>query len=205
MDGTGKVETHLARCVLAAVILFVGVALSLQALRSDLDWKQATLSLYLLDRYGGWLKAAYFVLAAALVLLGIGYYRALRPEARSAAPLLLFAVASVGLMVTAVERSWRAPQAFTLENYVHGVAAMTTFLCVTTGMLLQSWRLRIDPAWRPRFAAAFTLAALSFAGLWLHVLVTDLPRGVSQKVVIALILGWLLMASLWLSRPRPAH
>src|SRR5689334_22676257 len=110
MDGSNKVQVRLAWCVLAAVCLFAVVAVSLQALRTDLDWRQATLSLYLLDRYGGLLRSAYFVLAAALVLLGIGYYRALRPESRSAAPLLLFVIASVGLVVTAVERSWRAPQ-----------------------------------------------------------------------------------------------
>jgi hypothetical protein len=47
---------------------------------------------------------------------------------------------------------------------------------------------------------AFTLAAVCFAMLWVHVLWREAPRGLTQKVVIVLILGWLALASTWLRR-----
>ena len=51
----------------------------------------------------------------------------------------------------------------------------------------------------PRFVAGITLA---FAGLWLHALWKALPRGGSQKVVIALYLAWLGLAG-WHLRRAP--
>ena len=78
------------------------VCLLAQWLRPDLDWRHAPLSNYLKGHYGGWVRGAYYVLSMALVLLGAGLYGALRPHARSAAPLLLLVVAGVGLWATAI-------------------------------------------------------------------------------------------------------
>jgi len=60
---------------------------------------------------------------------------------------------------------------------VHQVAAATTFVCVTTAMLLQSWRIGLDPAWRGMFLAASLLAALAFVDLWTCALFDFFPRG----------------------------
>lgn len=87
-----------------------------------------------------------------------------------------------------------------LRALVHGIAAMTTFLCVTVAMLLQAWCLRGDPRWRASFGFAFGLALVAFAALWIHALVHALPRGLAQKSVIALILLWLGWAALALRR-----
>ena len=40
-------------------------------MRVDLDWVRNTLSAYLTGPHGAWLKAAYFLLSCALVLLGL--------------------------------------------------------------------------------------------------------------------------------------
>ncbi|KRE89399.1 hypothetical protein ASG87_03400 [Frateuria sp. Soil773] len=188
----------------AGIVLFALACGAVQFLRPDLDWLRAPLSFYLLGRCGAVVQSVYVALAAALVLLGTGYYRALPRTARSAAPLLLFAVGAVALCVTAFEHS-NLPQGVpTLEGYVHGVAAQTAFLCTGTAMLLQAWRLRADPRWRPRFAFAFGYAALCFAALWVQAGWHGAPRGLTQKLLIALILGWLLLAARWLRRGPPA-
>lgn len=179
---------------------FVLVAVAVQFLRTDLDWRHAPLSFYLLSDYGATLQVAYFSLALALAALGAGYYGALQRQARSAAPVLLFVVAAVALCVTAIEPSNLPQRAPTLDGFVHGVAASTAFLCVTVAMLLQSWRLRGDPRWRSRFVFGFGYAALCFAALWLQVAWRDVPRGLTQKVLIALIIGWLWLAARWLQR-----
>lgn len=185
---------------LTGIAAFASAAIATQFLRTDLDWLQAPLSFYLLGAYGPWLKAAYLALGAALIALGIGYYRALTPAARSAAPTLLFCIGGIALAVTAIARSWTPGDPPALEHVIHGIAAITAFLCTTTAMLLQSWRLRGDPAWRHRFAPAFALAAIAFLALWTHALWRDAPRGLTQKVVIVLILVWLGMAATWLRR-----
>jgi len=194
----------LGNIALAGLLVFSIVAVAVQVLRSDLDWMDAPLSFYLLDAYGHWLQAAYIVLASALAALGAGYYLALRDERRSAAPWLLFVCAGIGLCATALAHSNLPGRAPTLEGFVHGIAAQTAFLCVSVAMLLQSWWLRANPRWRPRFAPAFALALACFAGIWVDALWHGMPRGLEQRLVIALILAWLLLAANWLRRQRAA-
>ncbi|MCF7220706.1 DUF998 domain-containing protein [Marilutibacter chinensis] len=186
---------RLGTLALGGVLAFALVCTVAQFVRTDLDWLRTPLSFYLLDPYGLWVQTAYFALALSLVSLGVGWYVELRPQARSAAPMLLFACAGLALAVTALAETGRHGQPVTLETLVHGLAAQAAFLCVTTAMLLQAWRLRRDPRWRRCFAAAFVLAALAFVGLWVHALWRDAPRGLTQKVEIAMILIWLGVAA----------
>lgn len=189
---------RLGNIALGAVALFALVCAAAQVLREDLDWLRAPLSFYLLGEYGIWVKSAYFALGTGLVLLGLGYYRALIPAARSGAPLLLFVSAGLALGVTAVADSDTVPGAYSLEAWIHGFAANTAFLCVTVAMMLQAVRLRGDAVWRHRFTVAFVLAVACFIAMWVHALWRDAPRGLTQKIVIALILAWLWMAAAWL-------
>ncbi len=194
------------------VIALIGVAVfavlcgAAQFLRTDYNPLGMPLSFYVIGPYGGMVEAAFYVLAPGLAALGIGWYRALAPHARSAAPLLLFVVAGIALCVTAAEFTDVPGHPPTLHGHIHVIAAGVTFICVTVAMLLQSWRLRFDPRWRDRFRSAFVLAAITFVALWVYALVKPVPRGVGEKVVIALILLWLWRAAWWLLRgPLAAH
>jgi len=181
----------LGSAALAGVIVFACVCLAAQFLRTDLRWTRAPLSFYLVGPGGHVVQAAYLVLAAGLAALGAGMYRNLPPFARSAAPLVLFVVAGVALAVTALAKTNLPGMPVHLHGFVHLLAAATTFICVTTAMLLQSWRMRLDPAWRCMFLAASLLAASAFVDLGTYALLDFLPRGLMQKGVIALILLWL--------------
>lgn len=183
---------------LVGVLTFMAVAVIVQWQRSDMNWIDAPLSFYLIGRGGHWLQAAYFVLGASLGLLGWGYYVVLPNAARSASPGLLFACAGISLCVTALAHSNLPGRAPTLEGWLHGTAAQTTFLCVTVATMLQSWRLRGAAGWQPRFAPAFALALAGFIALWIDALWHGMPRGLEQRIVIVLILAWLLLAARWL-------
>lgn len=184
---------------LAGVAAFALVCGAVQVLRTNLSWSAAPLSYYLTGAYGDGVIASYLALSVALAAIGLGFRRALRGRARSAAPLLLFLVAAFALALTALSEKAKAFDAGGGWALVHLLAAQTTFLCVTVAMLLQSWRWRGDALWRRYSARGLALAALAFAALWLHALVRGLPRGTSQKAVIVLILAWLAWASfrLW--------
>jgi hypothetical protein len=196
-------DAGVRRCglvALAGILAFALAAVATQGLRADLDWLDAPLSFYLVGPWGGLLQASYAAMAIALVALGGGYYRVLPPGARSAAPWLLFTAAGVALAVTALAHGNLPGRAPTLEGFVHGTAAQASFLCVTVAMLLQSWRFRGGVGWRARFRGAFTLAAASFVAMWVDALWHGMPRGLEQKLVIALIVSWLLRAAWWLRR-----
>jgi len=184
--------------VALAVVAFASVALVLHWLRVDLDWYRNPLSAYLSGPYAAWLKAAYVLLSCAMVLLGLAYHCAVATAARSRVPALLFALAGLALIVTAFAKTPLRGHGSRLEGYVHQVAAAITFLSVTSAMLIQSWRLRRDAAWRRHFVAAFSLAVACFVGMWTYFLWRDAPRGLSQKLLIAGILTWLELAAWWL-------
>ena len=182
------------------VAAFIIVCSAAQFLRTDLDWIAAPLSFYLIGAGGAVVKAAYVALSLALFAIGIAFHRALVPTARRALPMVLFGVSAIALTVTALSEVPSGEDPAGLHAFVHGIAAMTTFLCVTVAMLLQSSCLRVDARWRAAFAFAFGLASAAFVALWSYALVHSLPRGLAQKTVIALILVWLAWAALALRR-----
>jgi len=183
----------------AGVAVFAGVCLGVQVLRTDLDWAAAPLSYYLTGDYGAVVQAAYVALSVALAALGAGFYRG-SAAARSAAPLLLFVAAAAALTVTAASEAAKAQGQREFWAFVHGLAAQTTFLCVTVAMILQALRLRLDRRWRACFVPMLVLAFAAFAALWVHALTHALPRGLSQKAVVVLILFWLGWAAIALRR-----
>ena len=174
----------------AGLGLFVALAIGIHLLRPDLHWWDAQMSRYLLPPHGGWLQLGYCALAVAIVAIAFALQAALSPQARSSAPALLFVAGAVSLAVTAFAPMDVDGAAPSLIGWVHGVSAQAAFLCVTVAMLLQSTWLRRDPRWRARMPMVLALAVAAFAALWALVLVRDLPRGVSQKAVIAIIALW---------------
>lgn len=197
---SGRAVSFCGIAALGAILLFASAALVLQFTREDLDWIRTPLSFYLIGPHGVWLQAAYCLLGIALVLLPLGLYFAFVPQARSSAPVLLFVMAAVALAVTAFAHTNVPGLAPTFEGWVHGTAAQGAFLWVTTAMVLQAWRFRGDPVWRSRFRPAFGLAIASFAAVWILSLWRSAPRGLTQKLVIAMIVWWLVMVAIWLWR-----
>ncbi len=196
-----------ALTTLMALGLFIATALWTQWARDDLDWVQATLSLYLHGPWGLALRTAYCLLALAIMLLAVSLHANSRSPRRSAAAPLLFWVAALGLMGVAIGDSWLPERAPLLAPLVHGLSANTAFLCVSVAMLLQSWYLRADPRWRGWAGPAWWWAWLCFVLLWLHVLWRGPPRGAGQKLVIAVVLVWLVSVAwqLWRQARRDAR
>jgi hypothetical protein len=179
---------------------FLAVAVVLQYLRTDHDWIATPLSFYLIGPHSGWLIAAYFALAAALLLVGLGFHLDLTPEARSRPALLLFGVSALSVCIVALAHTdLPGSTGLTPEGRLHNAAAILAFVSASLGMLLQAWWLRYDVRWRPRHHPALAWAVLAFAALWVYALLPWLPRGAMQKSVILLIVLWLLMAGRWLT------
>ena len=186
----------LVLAVVLALLAFSLIAIALQFARDDLDWVRATLSLYLHGPYGLLLRVAYCLLAMAIAALGVMLYRQAGGPARRGLPAALFVVAGLALATVAIGDSWLPQHAPLLAPLLHGLAAQTAFLCVTVAMLLQAWCFGRDPRWQHLQRLAWWWAWLAFAGLWLHVLWRDSPRGLGQKLVIATVVGWLLFVAL---------
>lgn len=185
-------------------LAFLTIALGLQFLRTDLHWPSATLSQYLVGPYGLLLRSMYCVLALAIMGLAVGLYVGLQRSARSAAPLLLLCVGALALSGVAIGDSWLPQIDPDFHLWFHHVCAITAFLCVTTGMVLQAWRFRLDVRWRGRFAVAMAWSLACYALLWLHALWPPAGQGWVQKALIAMIVGAMALAGGWLWRSMRA-
>ncbi|KAF1015974.1 MAG: hypothetical protein GAK31_01458 [Stenotrophomonas maltophilia] len=209
MTVTVSAATALSRAAaglaIAALLLFMALALATQFVRTDLDWVQATLSLYLHGPWGLALRTAYCLLALAIAVLGLALYRSSHGPRRSAAAPLLFVLSALGLATVAIGDSWLPQWTPLLAPFIHGLAANTAFLCASTGMLLQAWYLRREPGWAGLAGQLWGWAWLAFVLLWLHVLWRGPPRGAGQKLVIVVIAGWLLCLAwgLWRRSQQP--
>lgn len=187
------------RIAAASLGLFVLAGCALHLLRPDLDPVASQMSLYLIGAWGPLLQIAYVALGVGMVALGWGLRAAHVQLARSSAALLLFALAGTSLSITAyawmdlpgVDRS--------MEGLIHGVSAQGAFLFATTGMVVQALNFLRDPAWRRTARWALPWALLCFASVWILAAWREAPRGLAQKTVIVLILGWMLcvLRALW--------
>ena len=180
----------LALVALAAVLCFAATALSVHGLRPELAWVDAQMSVYLVGPWAGMLRAGYVALAIGILTLGIGLYREPPHPRRSAAPLLMFAVAAASLVVTAFAPMRFPDEEQRLVHLVHGTSAQAAFLCATTGMSLQAWRLRQAHDWQRIAPVLLGWALACFTGVWVLALFRDLPRGLSQKALVAAIVLW---------------
>lgn len=194
MRSPDRVARALAGFALAAVVAFALACGAVQFLRSDLDPWRAPLSFYLVSDYGALVRGVYYALAAGLVAFGVAAYRTSQPARRSAVPLLLFAIAGIALVPVAASEPLavgvgaQAAQA----RFVHGIAAQTTFLCVTVAMVLQSLWWGHDAAFARRRVGRLWLALTALGMLAVSAFArTDGFGGLKQKILIALILAWL--------------
>lgn len=188
-----------ARVALAGLAAFVLAALLLHARRDDLDWIDAQMSRYLIGAWGPLLQAAYVALSTGMVALAFGLRRALAPAARSAAPLLLFVPGGIALSTTAYAWMDLPGVDGSLEGFVHGITAQAAFLLAPSAMVVQALGLRRDPGWRAAARWLLPWALACFAAVWVLALWPGLPRGLAQKAVIALLVGWLAAAALLLA------
>ena len=193
----------LGAVALLGVAAFAGACTAAQILRPDYNWLAVPLSFYVIGPYGSMVEVGYFALAPGLAALGIAWYLALDLEVRSIPPVVLFILSAAALGVTATEITDVPGGPHTLHGHIHVLAAVITFLSVTVAILLQSWCLRGHRRWCKDFPFAFVLAVIAFVALWADALIKVIPRGLGEKVVIALILLWL-WRSAWRLMTRSA-
>lgn len=175
----------------AAIAAFLLAAVAVHGLRPELDGVHAQMSVYLIGPWGWLLQAGYIALAVGITLLAADLYRLPPANHRSAAPLLLFAIGATSLVVTALAPMRFPEEDLRLVHLVHGTSAQAAFLCTTAAMVLQALRLRHAPEWRRLVPMLLAGALACFAGVWVLALAGDLPRGLSQKLLVAGIVGWL--------------
>lgn len=177
--------------ILVGLLVFLFTAITVQALHPGYDWVHAPLSFYLSGPHGLWLQLAYVALALAIALQSVRIWLRERRALADTLALLLFCAGAVGLVVTALYPGGSPAGAVPpFEHRLHLLSALSAFGLTGLAMLLRG---ALD--WRAGRRVLLPLAMLAFVCLLLHVGIRELPRGASQKAVIALYLLWLCIHS----------
>ena len=203
MPAVDRTATFRPWLAVAGLAWFVVAAVALHLLRPELDPVHSQMSLYLVGAWGWLLRAAYVALSVAMVVLAWDLRQGTAACARSSAPLLMFGLGAICLSTTAYAWMDMPGVDASLEGLVHRITAQGAFLFATTGIVLQAMRLRHDPRWHRHRRWLLPWALACFAGIWLLALWRELPRGLAQKAVIGLIVGWLAAVAITRLRPFP--
>lgn len=184
--------------VIGSLACFILALTALHWLRPDVDPLARVTSEYAVGPNGFLMTSAYFALALALAALGAGLARSLPAPARgSAGVLLLFLAAAATAVAGVFPVDVDAPTPVTGAGWVHRIAAIFAFVSMTLAPLVLARKLRKHPDWRGvarlgRFVGATGL--LGFLSIQLVLLERGLA-GAAQRVVLALVIGWMLVAA----------
>lgn len=180
-----------ARLTLIAVIAFAVVCGGAQFWRTDLNPMAVPLSTYLTGPGGFYVRTVYDVMGLALLAFAVGSYGATSAPQRSVLASWLFAAPGLLLPVVAATELFKGSTYENLAALIHGLAAQATFLTLSFGMLLLSSRWRRDSRLNASRHIGWVLAWLATFVMWLQAFLPELPHGLMQKLLIALILLWL--------------
>jgi hypothetical protein len=201
---SARANHHVALFSLLSLAFFVLTAGVLQAVRSELDPLQHTLSHYLVGPGGRWLCAAYVLQGAAIMLLGLRLARQ-APGAHASfgwLPALLFVFCGLGLAGVAIVDLLLPSCDPAAPGWYHHMFATVAIGGALCGQLVQSMRFVHSPGWLAASRPAAALAALSVLLVVMHLSLPGWPRGLGQKLLILSILAWLALASTALLQRR---
>jgi hypothetical protein len=177
---------------------------ALHFLRPDLDPVSRMTSEYANGPYGFVMTSAFFSMVLASAALILALYRGAPRHALSLTGLVFLGLWAVGVTVAMVFPIDPGGVPVTLAGTIHQTAGPPTFLCVTAGVALISWRLGRDERWRGLQRTLLVLAAviaLGFVATAYTFFTGGEVAGLMQRIVLAAVVTWMVLVA---SRLRPA-
>jgi len=162
----------------------------------------------------GWIQAVnFFVYACLLAIFASGLHRAIRPARAGAVGPALLGVTAAGATLAGLS-PWQRVDGVLVEPPVHVAGAVMHFLGLSLALLVISFRLSQDPAWRSLAGYTRVTGAVLLA-LFVAFAVAVLPddarwhpwAGLVQRVIVAIWMSWIMVAAsrLWrVARPTRA-
>lgn len=195
---TRKQVAGIATVSIAAVAYFAMIIVALHFLRPDLNPLSHPTSAYAVGPYGFLMTSAFFSMSMASLALVIGLYQGVPQLARSRIGLGLLGVWSVGVLIAMIFPIdlEGAPQ--TISGTIHQTSGPLTFLSLTAGMFLVSWRFKQDEKWRPFYRTALILSLVMLAayiGTFLSFITGSGLLGLAQRIALATAVTWMILTA----------
>ena len=194
----------IAVVVLAGIVYWWAVFLSMHILESEFSPIEAPGSAYVLGPYGAWMTTTYFVLAGVLLSSGLGLTTNLAMTILTRLAGLAFLIAAVGAVLAGTFPMDFPLPPRTLSGRLHALGGLLALFSWVIGTALFSLSMRRDQRW-VRFSRA--LFAVSVLGIGVAaVLPISAHLGVAGgvvRVLLTLLFTWLTVAVVHLMLARP--
>jgi hypothetical membrane protein len=200
-ENVGQVSrSNSAALATAAICCFAYSALALlllHFLRPDYAPATNFISNYAVGRYG-WIMTTWFLaMSCGLLTLALGLYRNDLRSIAARLGLLLFVVASIGLVVSAIYPTDAPGSPSTRSGDIHDMSFLVNVgsLCIATILLSASFGNHL--AWRSYRRTAWTLTALILLGFAVQFLTLHkgMPYGLANRFFVLVLFVWLFAVS----------
>lgn len=208
-ENVGKVSRSTSGSLAtAAIVCFaysVIALLILHFLRPDYAPATNFISNYAVGRYG-WIMTTWFLaMSCGLLALAIGlYYSGLRSIAARLG-LFLLAIASIGLVVSAIFPTDVPGAPSTRSGDIHDMSFLVNVGSIFIATVLLSVGFADHPAWRSYRRTAWMLTALILVGFAVQFLTLHkgMPYGLANRFFVVVLFAWLFAASFRLRASSP--
>jgi hypothetical protein len=197
---TTKHVAVFASVTIAGALYFALAILVLHFLRPDLNPISQPTSAYAVGSYSYLLMtSAFFSMSVASFALVVALYQGVPQPARSRLGLALLTGWAVGVFIAMIfpMDADGAPQ--TISGTIHQTAGPLTFLTLTLGMILLSWRFRQDAKWLPLYRTALVLSLVmlvAFLATFIGFVTGAGFMGLTQRIALATAVTWMLLIAI---------
>ncbi len=191
--------------VIAAVLYWSCVALTMHVLEPEFNPIRAPMSAYVLGAYGGWMTTTYLALCAALLSVGFGLATTLPRTGLTRTACLLFLIAATGALLAGLFPMDFPGPPRTFSGRLHALGGSLAFPTWVLGVFLFSVGFRREPQWRRVSVVSWLLAVGTIVVFLLGILSLLILgfAGYAQRLLVALLFVWMIVVGLHLSRfPR---
>lgn len=193
---------NLGLIVIASVGYSVLVLFAMHLLQPELSPLRVPMSAYVLGAYGPLMTINYFVLCVGWLAVSYGLVTNLPPTRRTKVAFAVSLIASAGFLIAGIFPMDYPPPLRTSSGRLHALGGILTFPAMALAVGLFSLSIRRDVAWRTVSVAASALSAGIIAAYVLMVfsiLVLGFG-GYAQRLLMALLFGWMIVVGLHLTR-----
>jgi hypothetical membrane protein len=199
---TDRVTARLAEAALACFAIFAaGVAL-MHFLRPDYDVSSHMISEYAVGPWGGVMTTAIVGASLGCLMLALGLARSRPGSIAGWLAAALFAVASIGLAVTAVYPIDLPGAPPTSAGYIHEMSFLVNIASIVLAAMLTAVVAFQDARWRTHRVPAVVLALLLVVAIAVQFrsLHRGLPYGIPNRFVVLVMTTWFVVTAIRLRR-----
>ena len=191
--------------VIVVVLYWTSVALAMHILEPEFNPIRVPMSAYVLGAYGAWMTTTYFAWCAALLGVCVGLARTLPRSRLTGFAFSLFLIASAAVILAGLFPMDFPPPVRTLSGRLHIIGGSLAFPSMALGSFLFSLSFRRDGYWRKVSTPALRLSTGIVAVFVLAIFSLFVVgfAGYAQRLFFALLIAWMIVVGLHLTRaPR---